>query len=339
MKKEEKKLTLEEYQEKYCKVDNSKLAKKLLFIIVAGVGILIAAMLALLVLRFFDVNEYAGYGSLGVAVLVFFFLYLVPVFQIGKQKSFITNVNNASAKKAQKYNKKMREDIADKMIDLVDKTEEVTWYSEDAVGKLAIARHQDNNDALKNALTNIYNTDVKKAANKMIRDAAMKVGVTTALSQSDKLDTMFVCVFELNLIKQLVYLYGFRPSDAKLLRIYETVIVNSLMAYGLGSATSSIATGVVGKMGKIASSIPLLGSAIGIAIDSASQGLINSAMTVILGFQVKKYLMKEYKLQDILDTVIVTDEELIAEQDQILADVKGEVEKTKKRKDKDLQTA
>ena len=330
--KEEGKLTLEEYQKKYSKPVNEKVAKTFLFVFAAAIGIIIFFCLFLIVLRLFDLHQIAGYVGIPVAVLIFIFVYIVPLVKIHEAKPFITNVDSRNAKEAKKYNKALRESIADKMIDLKAKTTGVIWYSEANVGKLAIARQTHDDKGLKDALTEVYETDVKTAANKMIRDHAVKVGITTALSQNEKIDTLFVITYNLNLIKDLIYLYGFRPSDTQLMKCYQAVIADALVAYGLGNATGAIATGVVKKMGSVVDKVPVLGSMVSTVIDSVTQGLVNASLTVLIGFQTKKYLMKEYHLQDILDTVVLPTEEEEEEEASMLMDsIKQDITVTAKK--------
>ena len=334
----ETKMTLEEYQEKYSKPENLKAARSFLVLFTLAIGTIIFTWLFFIVLKLYDINKYAGYAGIVLALIIFLFVYIIPVIKINSLKSFITNVDNTNDKKAQKYNRQLRNDIADKMIDLKAKTEGVSFYSDDKIGKLAIARKTNNNDDVKKILTDIYKTDVRIQANKMIRDHAVKVGLTTALSQSDKLDTLFVTVYELQLIKDIVFLYGYRPSDAKMVKIYKSVITSAITAYGIDSATSSISKGVVKKLGKAADSIPIIGGAVGALIDSSLQGVINSTFTVIIGFQTKKYLKKEYKLQDILDNVELDENEEL-EQNELIEEVEKEVKPQKDNKKQLLQEA
>ena len=332
---EEKKMTLEEYQKKYSKPVNEKLAKTFLFIFAAAIAIIIIFCLFSLVVKVYEVcnkNIIAIYISVPIALLIFIAVYVVPLVKIHQAKPFITNVDSRNAKEAKKYNKALRESIADKMIDLKAKTTGVIWYSEANVGKLAIARQTHDDKGLKDALTEIYETDVKTAANKMIRDHAVKVGITTALSQNEKIDTLFVITYNLNLIKDLIYLYGFRPSDTQLMKCYQAVIADALVAYGLGNATGAIATGVVKKMGSVVDKVPILGSMVSTVIDSVTQGLVNASLTVLIGFQTKKYLMKEYHLQDILDTVVLPTEEEEEEEASMLMDsIKQDITVTAKK--------
>ena len=322
--KELKKMTLEEYQEKYSKSENSKAIKFGLVLFVASIGIIVATCLLLVVLRVFEINEYAGYASIAVAVLVFIFLYIVPVIQIHKYRPFITNVNSKNARHAKSYNKKLRNDISDKMIDFTSKVDGKSWYDEALVGKLAIARSTGNDKEVKSLLTQIYDSSVKKEANKIISTHAVKVGLLTAASQNAYLDTAFVSVYELGLIKDIVYLYGFRPSNARLLKIYRNVIINSLLAYGVSTGTTNL---ISKGLSATFEGLPLLGSLVSTAIASASQGIINGVMTGIIGVQTKRYLIKEYHLQDILDEIDLDDPK---DDEEMIKDISKEIKSQSK---------
>jgi uncharacterized membrane protein YcjF (UPF0283 family) len=339
MKNDNNKMTLEEYIDRYSKKENTKAIKTGLFIFEGSIGLLIFVLLFLLTMKLFDIHQYAGYAGCALSVIIFLSLYLIPIIKLHNTKAFMTNISPKNAISAKKYNKELRENIADKMIDLEAKTEGVTWYDSNKIGRLAICRHQHDDKGLKKCLTEIYDTDIRKACNKMIRDASLKIGFTTALSQSEKLDTLFVAVYNLNLIKNIIYLYGYRPSDAKLLRIYQTVMTNSLIAYGVNGISTNMAAGLVKKMGKVVTDIPVLGSAIGTVIDSSIQGVINASMTVIIGYQTKLYLKKEYHLQDLLDEIDLSDEVDEVEAKEMLKDVKEEVSNKENLKNAKLQTA
>ena len=72
---------------------------------------------------------------------------------------------------------------------------------------------------------------------------------------------------------------------------------------------------------------------IGTVIDSVTQGMVNASLTVLIGMQTKKYLMKEYKLADILDEVIITDEEVEKEEALMIEDLKADIKDKSKRKE------
>ena len=325
----EKKLTLEEYQKRYSKPENIKVAKTFLFVFAASIGVIVFMALFFVVSRLFEIHKIAGYSGAVIAVILYFVIYIIPLVKMTKTKSFIVNVDASNAKEAQRYNRELRNEIADKMIDFTANTEGVGWYSTERVGRLAIARQSKNDTDTKNILTEIYNTDVKNVSNKIIRDHALRVGVATALSQSKNIDTLFVVAFNLSLIKDIVFLYGYRPSDAKMVKIYQDVIVSSLIAYGLGAGGVSNVASKFG--GKALEGIPFVGKSLGTIVDSVAQGIINSTLTAIIGFQTKKYLKKEYHLQDILDEIEIENE---AEEQAMVESLKEEIKhKTKENKE------
>ena len=331
----DKKITLEEYQSQNTSPENIKAAKSFISIFLITIAIIIIVSLFFVVMKLFDIHEIAGYIGVVIALFIFIFGYLVPVIKLKNTKSFMTSVDVSTTTKAQKYNKRLREDIADKMIDITFKTEDTNWYNEKNIGKLAVARHKNNDKELMNVLTEIYTTDIKASAEKIIRKSAMRVGLATALSQSEALDTLLVIIYELNLIKDIVFLYGYRPTDTQMAKIYKNVIRNALIAYGVSSATSglgkTISSSLIGALDKASQSGSVLTSTIGsvvggiagTAIESGLQFVVNTTLTIIIGYQTKRYLVKEYKLQEMLDNVELLDDE--EEQAKLIESIKDEV--------------
>ena len=68
---------------------------------------------------------------------------------------------------------------------------------------------------------------------------------------------------------------------------------------------------MVKAVGDVAKGIPLLGNAISVLVDSSVQGLGNATLTAVIGRNTVRYLVKEYRLQNVLDGVELeeTDEE------------------------------
>ena len=328
--KEKKKITFQEYKEKYTNFENPTNVKTILFIVSAALGIIVAVALALLTLRLFDINNIAGYIGIGVSVLLFALLYVLPILKIFAKKAFITNVNERTASSAKRHNKKLRNEIADMMIDYNESVDGASWYNEELVNELIDARHNNNDLEVKRLLSDIYGGDVKKQANKIIRNTALKVGLLTALSQSDKVDTILVIAYELIMIKDIIYLYGFRPSDTKLLKIYLTVLRNALIAYGASNVSTNLVTNAANAIAEALGTRTALGSLISTIVGGATSGVINGTLSVIIGFQTRKYLLKEYNLQNILDNVEINEEE----EEKMLSQVKSDIIKASKKKKK-----
>lgn len=317
----EQKMTIYEYEQKYTKRQNVRGAKILLRLVVGAIAILIAVGLAMLTIDLWDKHMYAGIAGAVVSVLLYIFLFIVPLVKICKLDYFHVNVNAKTARAAQKHNKKLRKEIADKIIDITSKCDGAGWYDSETVGKLAIALKAGNEAGIKNHLTALYSGSVKKSAKTLIFNSSLKSAMYSALSQTSKTDALLVAFLNLQLIKDIVFLYGFRPSDVKLVRIFARVLQNSLIAYGLGNI--KIGNSIAKTMGDVVKGVPILGTAISALVDSSVQGLTNGVLTAVIGYQTIKYLNDEYKMQNILDGVDVSigKEEL----DQTCADIEREL--------------
>lgn len=321
------KMSIYDYEQKYVKQQNRRGARFAIFLTAALVGVFLFVILALFTLRVFDFNEYAGYAVGAVCLIVFIFVYIVPLVKILGTGYFVTNVNAFTARKAQRHNRKLRHDIADKMIDFTASVDGVGWYDSRLVGNLAIALKTGDEESLKRNLSELYNGSVKKSAKTIIFKSSMKSAAYSALAQTATVDAALVVVVNMQLVKDLVFLYGFRPSDAKLIKIFTAVIRNSLIAYGLGGV--KIGSTVVKTMGDAVRGIPFLGEAISSIIDSSVQGLTNGALTTVIGYQTIRYLSHEYRLQDILDNVSLEDTEV--EIEEACAELETELKKKKKK--------
>lgn len=326
-----KKMTIYEYEQKYAKRQNLRGARLVLKLLAAALGVLIFAMLFFVVKDLWAIHMYAGIAGTVVAVILFICLYIVPLVKIMKTGYFEVNVNAKTARAAQKHNKRVRHEIADKIIEVTSKVEGVGWYDSQVVGALAIAVNSGDEEGIKLSLTELYTGSVKKSAKALISKSSLRCATYSALSQSNKVDSLLVAFLNLQLVKDLVYLYGFRPSDAKLVKIFARVLQNSLIAYGLGSA--KIGNSIVKSMGDAVRSIPLLGSAISVIVDCSVQGLTNGVLSAVIGYQTIKYLNDEYKLQEILDGVE------IAEKEEDFKETCAEIEKELKTGKRKLQQA
>ena len=326
-----KKMTIYEYEQKYAKRQNLRGARLVLKLLAAALGVLIFAMLFFVVKDLWAIHMYAGIAGTVVAVILFICLYIMPLVKIMKTGYFEVNVNAKTARAAQKHNKRVRHEIADKIIEVTSKVEGVGWYDSQVVGALAIAVNSGDEEGIKLSLTELYTGSVKKSAKALISKCSLRCATYSALSQSNKVDSLLVAFLNLQLVKDLVYLYGFRPSDAKLVKIFARVLQNSLIAYGLGSA--KIGNSIVKSMGDAVRSIPLLGSAISVIVDCSVQGLTNGVLSAVIGYQTIKYLNDEYKLQEILDGVE------IAENEEDFKETCAEIEKELKTGKRKLQQA
>lgn len=319
------KMTIYEYEEKYVKRQNTKGATFFLRLIIALIGVFFVWCFFTLSKSIWEMNKYAGYAAAGVSVILFIAFYIVPVVKILKTDYFVTNVNYKTAAAAKRKNKKLRFQISEKIVDLCKSVAGVGWYDSATVEKLEAGVKYHDDEVIKENLTVLYNGSVKKSAREIIFKCSMKSAMYSALSQESKIDTMLVATVNLQMIKDIVFLYGFRPSDTRLVKIFAAVVRNALIAYGLGGL--KLGNGIARTVGDAAKGIPLLGSVISVLVDSSVQGLANGTLSAVIGYQTIRYLNTEYKLQNILDGVDVgeTEEELA----ETCEDIEKELRKNK----------
>ena len=322
------KMTIYEYEEKYVKRQNTRSATFFLWLGVALVGVFFVWCFFSICKSVWEMHEYAGYAAIGVCVVLFIVIYIVPVVKIFKSDYFVTNVNYKTAGAAKRKNKRLRFEIAEKIVDICKNVAGVGWYDSASVERLEAGVKYRDDKIIKEQLTALYSGSVKKSARDIIFKCSMKSAMYSALSQESKIDTMLVAVVNLQMIKDIVFLYGFRPSDTKLVKIFAAVVRNALIAYGLGGL--KIGNGIARTMGDAAKGLPLLGSVIAVLVDSSVQGLANGTLSAVIGFQTIKYLNTEYRLQNILDGVEVgeTEEELV----ETCEDIEQELRKNKNKK-------
>ncbi len=320
------KMSIYEYEQKYVKQQNVRGAKIFLRVIAAIIGVFLFVLLLLVALRVYEINQYAGYATGAACLIAYIFIFVVPLVKIMRAPYFLTNINAQTASKAQRHNKKVRRDIADKMINFSSKVEGAGWYDSELIGKLAIARNTGDDEALKVALTALYKGSVKKSAKSLIMKSSLRSAMYSALSQSEKIDAALIIAVNTQLIRDLVFLYGFRPSDIRLAKIFMGVIRNSMIALGLGGL--NVGNAVVKTMGDAVKGIPILGNLISTIVDSSVQGLANGTLTALIGFQTIRYLNTEYNLQNILDGIDVS--ETSEELQETCSEIETQLKKKKK---------
>lgn len=326
--KEGDKLTIYDYEKKYIRRQNARGAKFALAIIATLIGVFLFFCLFSVTMRIYDMNEYAGYAAAVVCLIVYILVFVVPLIKVLRTDYFVTNVNRHLARDAQRHNRRVRHDIADKMVDLTARVEGVGWYDTEIVGQLAVALHANDEEGIKTHLNALYAGSVKRSAKDLIFRASLKSAAYSAVSQTANVDAVLVVLVNLQLVKDLVFLYGFRPSNVKLMKIFGAVLRNSLIAYGLGGL--NIGNSVVKTMGDAIKGIPILGTAISAIVDSSVQGLTNGTLTTVMGYQTIRYLNEEYKLQNILDGIELPQSE--EEMEEACNELEEQLKKEKKLK-------
>jgi len=142
---------------------------------------------------------------------------------------------------------------------------------------------------LKNALSEIFDSTIKKEINKIIVSHAESVFISTAISQNGRLDAIAVLTINLKLIKELVMKCGFRPSYAALGRLSFNIMTSAIIAESLEDMKFSelFPQSSINALAEI----PFLKTITG----SLAQGSGNALLSLRVGIICRNYLFMNLK--------------------------------------------
>lgn len=145
-----------------------------------------------------------------------------------------------------------------------------------------------------------------KGIDRRIIEWAKTVFVTTSISQSSKIDTALVFYLNLKMIEDIIRASGFRPTRNQLLKTYGRILSTAFIAYGVSEVledadfeelagsvvdTSSDAIGEAVSQTFLENIGNWLGSSlIGAVLKSATDGAVNTLLTLRVGFVTRQYL-------------------------------------------------
>lgn len=251
--------------------------------------------------------EYAFYLF---SFILFFLLILNPlrIILFSKNYSIDTMLDNPN-----KY-KRVRRTLAKNTIKnklLKDHPEQIE--------KLKLALETKDDNVLRDALNDVYNTVIKKEMNKIIVKNAKTMMVSTAICQNGKLDMISVFVVNLKMIKELVIAAGFRPSYIKLGKISARILITALIAEGIEDKVNLMEV-LPDSFAKNIEKVPLLGT----VAESVLQGTVNALLCLRVGIITRKYLFADSNLKTKADIKL----EAIKESAVLLPSVVAEFTKT-----------
>ena len=265
--------------------------------VVAVIVLLVVSAVADLLVLCFEFNRVFGYVmTVIVAILIAIFI-VRPICKVLGARFFITDVTADNIDLTKKRNYRAVQAVAKALIEYHTAPENTRfrYLKDETVFALKTALEKGEKAELKKALKEAYATDVAACANALIWKNAGKVFLTTSISQNDKIDALSVLLVNLSLVKQIVAIYGYRPSYVKLFRVYFIVLRSALLAYGMQNVNWF---NVFGKFfSGVAKKLPFLDT----LVDSAVQGTVSAFMTVLVGYKTKKYLCSDYKKQEKID--------------------------------------
>lgn len=251
--------------------------------IVVGIGIMIFFMIILISdiiaagEKIRKISPYLEYGFYVLTVLLFYFLIFNPLRIILFSPSFsiVTVVDEENEKNLKVYKR------------IVKTLKDAKSINEDDVKRLESC---ETSGELREELSLVFNSSIKKEINRVIRKNAKTVLVSTAICQSGKLDMYTVISINIKMIKEIVVKCGFRPSYPKLGKLAVRVFSTALIAESLEGLDFSdiFPQSTVNYLADVPLVKPIATSLIG--------GISNALLTLRVGVVTRNYLFSEGKL-------------------------------------------
>lgn len=251
--------------------------------IVVGIGIMIFFMIILISdiiaagEKIRKISPYLEYGFYVLTVLLFYFLIFNPLRIILFSPSFsiVTVVDEENEKNLKVYKR------------IVKTLKDAKSINEDDVKRLESC---ETSGELREELSLVFNSSIKKEINRIIRKNAKTVLVSTAICQSGKLDMYTVISISIKMIKEIVVKCGFRPSYPKLGKLAVRVFSTALIAESLEGLDFSdiFPQSTVNYLADVPLVKPIATSLIG--------GISNALLTLRVGVVTRNYLFSEGKL-------------------------------------------
>ena len=251
--------------------------------IVVGIGIMIFFMIILISdiiaagEKIRKISPYLEYGFYVLTVLLFYFLIFNPLRIILFSPSFsiVTVVDEENEKNLKVYKR------------IVKTLKDAKSINEDDVKRLESC---ETSGELREELSLVFNSSIKKEINRIIRKNAKTVLVSTAICQSGKLDMYTVISINIKMIKEIVVKCGFRPSYPKLGKLAVRVFSTALIAESLEGLDFSdiFPQSTVNYLADVPLVKPIATSLIG--------GIPNALLTLRVGVVTRNYLFSEGKL-------------------------------------------
>ena len=257
--------------------------KRSILWIVIGIG---AALFLLLMLlsdviatgeKIGKINEYLEYGFYIFSALLFYILILNPIRIILFSPSFsIVTVLDEENKRNFKVYKKIAKNLIDN-----------NYIPEEDIVAL---QSSENINEIREELTRVFNSSIKKDINRIIARNAKTVLISTAICQNGKLDMLTVLTMNIKMIKEIVLKCGFRPGYVKLGKLSVNVITTALIAESLeGLDFNDLFPQTTANF---FAEVPLIKP----IASSFLNGISNALLTIRIGIITRKYLFSDGKL-------------------------------------------
>ena len=307
----------EQYKLNSVKAESFKGVKNILKVSLGIVAFIVFLTVFTICSRAYGVNIWVGHIVLIAFIILVLYFFVYPIKKM-LSNYFILSYDEKNYKSVKRHNDKVVVSIANNILDFNDSVGNVnSCYSLVQVDELRHAVKNNNITNIRHALTKLMNNSVKKKSNDVIVKWSVRAAILSAVSQSDVIDSILIIIANFMLIRDLIFLYGFRYSVFRLLKSAMSVFYSAVLAYNLQNM--NLGKGFLDAFGSFLKStlkelplpVPqsvteLAYNTLGVIADSSIQGLSNGFMTAFIGYQTIRYLNKEYNLEAELNDNIET---------------------------------
>lgn len=310
------------YQEEVTHSKEEKRNRAILIALSVALYLLGLGVFAIIVQTIYQMNEIAGIIVAIALLIAYTTCFIVIIVKIFSKHSFdLEFQKRKDGHYSERNNNKVRWEIAKNIVDqsvvlnYLDKMDDKKVLTSKEVEKIASFREMQNlvNKYPGNKIPSSHKEDsinlaeslaismrkdgvIYQKAKSLILKRSLSTGCLTALSQNTMVDASVVVVKNMQLIKDLIWLYGFRPTNAEMTKILEKVVKSVCLSIGLNTMQNG--TNMAGKIFNKDSNNFLV-QVLGQALNMGAQFIGNGAMTYMVGKYTINALLRQYRVQDI----------------------------------------
>lgn len=310
------------YQEEVIHSKEEKRNRAILIALSVALYLLGLGVFAIIVQTIYQINEIAGIVVAIALLIAYTTCFIVIIVKIFSKHSFdLEFQKRKNGHYSERNNNKVRWEIAKNIVDqsvvlnYLDKMDDKKVLASKEAEKIASFREMQNlvNKYPGNKIPSFHKKDsinlaeslaismrkdgvIYQKAKSLILKRSLSTGCLTALSQNTMVDASVVVVKNMQLIKDLIWLYGFRPTNAEMTKILEKVVKSVCLSIGLNTMQNG--TNMAGKIFNKDSNNFLV-QVLGQALNMGAQFIGNGAMTYMVGKYTINALLRQYRVQDI----------------------------------------
>lgn len=310
------------YQEEVTHSKEEKRNRAILIALSVALYLLGLGVFAIIVQTIYQMNKIAGIVVAIALLIAYTTCFIVIIVKIFSKHSFdLEFQKRKDGHYSERNNNKVRWEIAKNIVDqsvvlnYLDKMDDKKVLTSKEAEKIASFRQMQNlvNKYPGNKIPSFHKEDsinlaeslaismrkdgvIYQKAKSLILKRSLSTGCLTALSQNTMVDASVVVVKNMQLIKDLIWLYGFRPTNAEMTKILEKVVKSVCLSIGLNTMQNG--TNMAGKIFNKDSNNFLV-QVLGQALNMGAQFIGNGAMTYMVGKYTINALLRQYRVQDI----------------------------------------